>query len=544
MKKNIYEKSQKLPADFVIPYIIGNEMKVDTDTLKKWVQYKEYIVATEKFFYTRPVICTWVAGEPKSAIQVIYPDRGIDVSEVVIPILPTIDEPGIIILKGEIVDKMKSKNPLDFSIFFNEIIECPVNIKEYYERLIYIRMLGLKTPEFMLFSSVDDFILPIVTLLNRDNTHRVEGVILNKNLGMRENTAALRDRITYNISSETVKVTIKNIEWRITREGRLHPIVVMSLVGRPSADIYVESTSLDTEVITSRCLGVGALLDIIKIGNDVHIMSIIESSNVSIPEKCPSCYKKLVKRTGDLYCESINCVDIGIKKIMYFLKKLGLKHVPESTIKRINPFTIEDVYDHFTSLTRCYASPYSRPLYNKIRRKIYNIIKTRPAKLLLALGIKGVNEKIASEIIANVKGDFSKLFTITKPEDVGIKQKNVAESFITKIGSYKELYNFLLGKGLMFTAPVDQIFSGIRFTLDGHMGRDRNTVMEEIEYYGGYVGPLSEKTDYLITYYGDEGTRWPSSKVSKARLIHTPIIAWSKYTDMLSGKMKPQKRPV
>jgi NAD-dependent DNA ligase len=383
----------------------------------------------------------------------------------------------------------------------------------------------------------DNLMVSVISFLTNYNSFgRVNGIVLESST-VPENIPVHKNRVRFNSIPNLTRVRISAIEWSLNMSGELKPQVVLSI--KFNGNFILKS--LDLDAVVGNRFGIGAVMDVIKVGNDIHIVRVLEEAEVSFPDKCPMCKKKLTNRNDSLYCENIGCIGENFNKVYYFFKMMGVRHISKGTFDKLHPTTIEEVYNYFSTTGRP-TGLYTRAMYDKIRRKIFSILKTQPQKFLKALGIPGVSDKVMGEILARHKG-MEGLFSITKAEDVGVKGKKTAAAIFNKVCVNKALFDFLVRKGLAFIPEPDKIFAGIEFVIDGNVPENKNVLMDDIENLGGKIARHPTiKTDYLLSYYGDTNTRWPSYRCDYARKNNIPHISWSTYLQIRKGELPAVKR--
>jgi DNA ligase (NAD+) len=149
------------------------------------------------------------------------------------------------------------------------------------------------------------------------------------------------------------------------------------------------------------------------------------------------------------------------------------------------------------------------------------------ARLITAIGIRGVGEVVAADLSRNFE-DLDELSMCTKVELLAIAGigPNIADAVIDWFASPKnqQIVHKLRSSGVWPRSEgyIEKISSldGLTFVVTGTLpGFTRDSVKEYISNFGGKItSSISSKTDYLVV--GDN----PGSKLNKAQSLDVAII--------------------
>jgi DNA ligase (NAD+) len=189
-------------------------------------------------------------------------------------------------------------------------------------------------------------------------------------------------------------------------------------------------------------------------------------------------------------------------------------------------------YDDLVDLERM-GPKSSENLLDEIQKSKSNDI----ARLIFALGIRHVGERLAQTLAAHFRGidmlAAAGVEELTAVEDVG---PVVAEStaFFFKQPENRDLLRKLKTAGLNFAAKKgeakgDQPLAGKTFVLTGGLDRfSRDEAKDAIEHRGGTVtDSVSKKTTYLVV--GKE----PGSKLAKAQKLGITILNEKEFSKLI-----------
>lgn len=125
---------------------------------------------------------------------------------------------------------------------------------------------------------------------------------------------------------ETAKTVCTNIEWNISRQGRLIPTVIYEPIELCDT-INQRVTGNNAEWILKNQIQTGSTLTIGKAGSIIpKILSVKNdySELITIPNHCPICQNKLIFESPHLICNSPDCLVQISKAVAYFYSDKGM----------------------------------------------------------------------------------------------------------------------------------------------------------------------------------------------------------------------------
>jgi len=537
-----------------LPYVMGSLDKVNVDNILKWTQGKGYLTASEKIDGIS-ILCKWEKGYPVSLMLRGNGETGQDISEKARCFIPSINTDDTVWLRGEAVltgDDYKTygfannrngsagilnRKEIDGSLnslipYFYEIVDAPHIPKEEYERFLFIKSLGLQTPDFALITVQDmpnliNILIDFLAQSKKYKPYDIDGIVLAKNVSTRENILFPSDKVAFKIKGEEVIVTVNGITWQPSRLGKLKPVIniePMQIGGVTVSNV----TGFHAGYISENNIGKNTKLSMVRAGDVIpHITGVIEATKAKLPTVCPSCEGRLKLVNDDLMCQSINCSDSGVKRAMYFLKTIGVKGYSEASLEKLG---IEDIGDivNFDKIRR--FCRYNR--YSKYERVLIHILKNVDAsKVLAGFGIPGIGLKVATEICdaldINGNSDFERLFGTSTKIDVGEK---TTKSFKENVCNYRDFFYKLITHGRMDINPrgvsVEGKLTNKNFVITGTHSISRKTMVAYIEQNGGTVSnSVKSSTTMLISARYELDT----TKYKKAMSLNVPIGDWYEF---------------
>jgi len=254
-----------------------------------------------------------------------------------------------------------------------------------------------------------------------------------------------------------------------------------------------------------------------------------------MPDRCPVCGEPVKRPEGEVayYCVNAACPAQLIRAVEHFVSR-GAMDIEGFGIRQAELFVkkglLHDVADIY-SLT----AEQLLPLEGFAEKKVANLLaaieasKERgPARLLTALGIRGVGSTVARLLIDHF-GSLDALAAASREEleaIPGIGPK-LAASIADWFGreTNRRVVEKLKAAGVRTAVekeePVGpQPLAGLTFVITGTLPTmSRRQAKEFIEAHGGRVtGSVSSKTDYLLA-----GER-AGSKLDKAQKLGVPVI--------------------
>lgn len=218
--------------------------------------------------------------------------------------------------------------------------------------------------------------------------------------------------IAFKFKDESAFTIIKDIEWNLSKTGRVVPLAHIEPVTLAGANIS-KVTLNNCEWIENRKIGIGSEVEIIRANMVIpKIINVIsESTNINKPTNCPKCNSELVMDGVDLKCNNENCPRIEETLIWNTLNTFSPKGLAEVTlgmfIKQFNIDSLdklkEVIYD--TRTVQIISSSWGKGYGSLLLQLINNFHNNIPSlkDILLITNISDLGRTIAESINKHVE---------------------------------------------------------------------------------------------------------------------------------------------
>lgn len=272
-----------------------------------------------------------------------------------------------------------------------------------------------------------------------------------------------KNAFAFKMDGQIATTTIKNIEWEVSKHGKLKPVAHFNEVNL-GVNIN-KSTAFSAKFVVNNQLGPGSVITIVRSGEVIpYIKNVVEPTKAQLPDFpwrwCKTKEMRLVKNTinippyssiqnidGQYYYvwDKISDVDIEIinnddfhtkrmdtQKIIHFFKTLGAKHIGEETIIKL----INNGYDTLNKILLInkddvlkidgFKEKSSERLVLSIQSSVKDISL---AKLVSATGILG--EGVAEKKFQSILDLYPDFLDMTKNMNV-----EEIENMIKSVGGF------------------------------------------------------------------------------------------------------------
>lgn len=429
-----------------------------------------------------------------------------------------------------ILNRDDSKHCEHIVPIFYEIIEPSTNMNET-DKIRYIMDFIGRIPKYYLLESDD--IGEIISFLEKckeKSEYEIDGLVITPLNYEREDVPYPENKVAFKINREPVDATVKDVEWKVTRTGKIVPIVIVDPVDFQGVTV-TKATGFNYQYILENNIGKGSIVKLVRSGDVIpYIVSVSKKVEIiNAPMQCPSCGKALFIKGVDLRCNNPLCDESSYYKTEYFLRTLGVENISYKTLMKLGLNKVEDCYkiDEWEISS---VDGFGLKRAQQIVDEIESTLSTTPEKLLAAFGIPNVS-LITSQAIMSKMSSIENVFDasisdLQMVEGIGdITAKNIVEC----LPNYRNLYDYLLERGLTFESRGD-ILKGKVFCLTGKGPMSRQNIIKMVEGEGGYVKGMSKSVDYLVCANKESN----SSKAKKARKYGTKIITYEELMEILN----------
>ena len=365
--------------------------------------------------------------------------------------------------------------------------------------------------------------------------------------------------VAYKYPPEEKETILRKIELSVGRTGRINPTAVFDPVLLCGTKVE-RATLHNQDFIDELDIRIGDTITVYKSGEIIpKIKSVVKDKrpNGAVPYKigdtCPACGQKIEREedAADFRCVNPNCPAQLESHIINFVGRTAMD------IKGLGATAIHNLIErgYLKGIVDIYRLKEQREALvenailgrdkntDKVFAAIEDSKKNDPAKLLTGLGIFGIGQAAARDLIKNF-GSIDAIAAANDKELIAVP--DLGEISVKHIRSYFNdetninLLNELKALGLNFGSAenrqqlathLNENFSGKKFVLTGTLENfTRNEAKELIEERGGKVsGSVSKNTDYVIA--GENA----GSKLQKALELNIKILNEYEFQALLNS---------
>jgi DNA ligase (NAD+) len=426
------------------------------------------------------------------------------------------------------------------------------------ETITYLKSLGFPVPESVYCKNIDEAITACAKWesIRDELDYEIDGMVIKIDDHQLSNDLGVvgkdpRGAIAYKFPAQVVTTELLDILVNVGRTGVLTPYAVLEPV-EVGGVVVRQATLHNFDFIFEKDIRIGDRVRVKRAGDVIpYIIGPIEDLRIgkeipyTPPESCPACGQPVEKSDGEvaLHCVNIGCPAQLIRNVEHFVSRgamdivgLGIKIVEQLVTEGL----IHDVADLYTidkeSLEKLdgFADKKAENLLEAISAS-----KDQPLnRLLTALGIRGVGESIAGDLVRIYPTlDALSAATYEELQDIEGIGPNIASAIVDWFENpiNKSVLEKLKAAGIWpesqyLEETVDALpFSGLTIVVTGSLSRfTRSEIKELIITNGGKVtGSVSKNTDYLVV--GEN----PGLKLSKAQNLGIPVITETEFLNLV-----------
>lgn len=351
-----------------------------------------------------------------------------------------------------------------------------------------------------------------------------------------------RGQIAFKFSGIRRESRIRNIEWSFGKNN-LTPVAELDPVDIGGVTIK-RATLHNLQNVLDKDLQINDLVIVERAGDVIpYIVSSTPGENrySNIPEDCPGCGAKLIRKGPELCCINPDCFESKLRRLLAAVRNLGIEQLGEPTIR--NMMTSLNVR-RLSDLFRLTADDLKK-LDAFADKKSENLLKEIAAarivpdyQLLASLNIPNVGINIAKLLLANH----------TLPE---LRQLPVEElQQIPGIGP--ERASAIAGELAHQSTYLDELLEDITLTRETeHSTRpticftgkmpEKRSFYEDLARERGYE-PVDTVTATLSLLVADNPSG-NSSKLQKARKNNVKIISLTEFLELPPSTQSPANNP-
>jgi len=352
-----------------------------------------------------------------------------------------------------------------------------------------------------------------------------------------------RGSIAYKFPAREVTTQLLDIRVNVGRTGVLTPYAMLEAVNI-SGVIVRQATLHNFDYISEKDIRIGDRVAVKRAGDVIpYVIGPVTSLRTGVervftpPGNCPACGQPVEHIAGEVawYCVNAACPAQLIRNVEHFVSRgamdivgLGIKIVEQLVAAGM----VKDVADLYTlnreSLLQ--LDGFADKKADNLLQAIAESKRQSLARLITALGIRGVGEVVAADLAKSYRNlDALANTSLAELQNIEGIGPNIAQAIVDwfEREANRKVLQDLHAAGVWPEAEAPVLMSGIATPLSGLtfvvtgtlIDFTREGVKEYIESRGGKLtDSVSKKTSYLIL--GDN----PGSKLDKARALGIEIL--------------------
>jgi DNA ligase (NAD+) len=413
-----------------------------------------------------------------------------------------------------------------------------------------LKSLGFPIPDAIYCKNLNDALDAYSQLLlNREKlAFEADGAVIKiNNLALANRLGIVgkdpRGAVAYKFPAREVTTKLMDIGVNFGRTGVLTPYAILEPV-EVGGVVVKQATLHNFDYIKDKDIRIGDRVAIKRAGDVIPyvigpIIDIRTGDEIIFdsPETCPTCGQQVEHLAGEVawYCVNASCPAQLIRNVEHFSSRgamdivgLGIKIVEQL----VNSGLVKDVADIYM-LSRddlLKIDGFADKKADNLIEAINNSRNNDFNRLIIALGIRGVGEVLASDLSQHY-ADLDELAntSINDLQNIDGVGPNIALSIVdwfkqpTNRQLLKKLHQvnvWPVGKKISQNKTTRHTLDGFTFVITGSIpGYTRDEVKNQIEEYGGKVtDSVSKNTTYLVV--GDQ----PGSKLEKGMKLGISIL--------------------
>jgi DNA ligase (NAD+) len=358
----------------------------------------------------------------------------------------------------------------------------------------------------------------------------IDGLVLNSVGYTFENALIPTYRIAFKVNTEVAKSVIKNIHWNVSKNGKLTPVAIIEPVELNGTKVS-RITLYNARNVELSKIGIGSKVLVYKAGEIIPaIKEVLSEEKVELPETCPICGSKLEYDGTELYCKNDECSVKIMKKLVDFLKRLGIKGFTEKSLLNFGITSFEKLIKFNPD------NGYKNQV--KLRKELDNKLKNMTEEeIFKAYPFENLGDNLLSRIINHYGFENIKTMKCKELEQLGFPELVSFITFETFLSQRKKAFKLLdlikehYGEiKIKKEVKNDKILKGKSFCITGSFENFKRKELEEkIKEMGGEIKGVSKNLDFLII------GKNPGSKEEKAKKLD--IYRWYFPSDIELNEM-------
>lgn len=359
----------------------------------------------------------------------------------------------------------------------------------------------------------------------------IDGLVISDSSWTNELTFYPKGKQAWKCNSSGVETTVTGIEWNISKNGALKPVILITPT-QIDGSIISRVTGIHAKWIEENGIGIDSIIKIIKSGAVIpKVIDIIKKVVVILPNICPCCNNPLYIESVDLLCKNINCKDKKIMEIESFLLKSGVEGVSSISLTNWSITTFENLITFKSDNSKSqdkFISELKKNIFTKSKEELFSNLSFSNA------GSTNINKILDFYGEGDLENTTRKVFVERSyagfPEGIGERVLSKIETDWKKNLEFLKLiisdsrYN---PKAKIVKVSTGNL-SGKTFLLTGTMTEGRKIIEQMIVDNGGTIASSVSKSLSHLVVGADTG-----SKLDKAKKLDIDIITEDQLRNMI-----------
>lgn len=376
--------------------------------------------------------------------------------------------------------------------------------------------------------------------------YQIDGLVLSLNkIEKQENGAIIYDEYAYKFESTKAESFVTGIEWNLSRNQRLVPVVKIdpteideTTVSRVSGNnaLYVKNLQV----------GIGAKVEFMKANEIIPIITeVIEPVETELPEVCPICGHKLDWDGVDLVCNNPECENLNLSDLIIWTDILGkidnLAWITKNKyFEERNIHSVEDLHEFLKNLDDKQISEYTsitdKKMISMYDRLQYNEFDLN--EILVALNIPRLGWMTANKIFED-KEAYEVIMRLSKEETISgteidpllkVTGPATLDSILENSKKLQRIHLVKIKEKDWNSNNEEKEIKGT-FCVTGKLEKmKRNDLVKFAEEKGWqFIGTVNKDCQYLVTNVPNSG----SSKNKKAQELGTKLVTENEFYELL-----------
>lgn len=223
------------------------------------------------------------------------------------------------------------------------------------------------------------------------------------------------------LASLTGVATVLSIEWNISKDNYIKPVVIMTPIELEGATIE-RATGYNAKFIAENKIGPGAIIEVTRAGGVIpKIINVVQEAMAapdgSVPGQMPGIMFRWNSSGVEIIADPNDPVvmrDVTIKKLSYFLKKVGTKGIGETTVAKMYDIGVTSI-----------------PVLFQLQEQHLQFLGPKIAQNIIAT-LREHTANIPMPVLAAVSGVFGRGFGVRKFTAIFNAYPNILESDVVK----------------------------------------------------------------------------------------------------------------